>query len=238
MKAVIIAAGFGSRLWDVSNQVPKTLLPYAGGSILSTIIHQLKGAGISEIGIVVGYNQEYIRDYIAKNNFNIPITFIENLEWERGNGLSVHKARNYVGDESFLLSMSDHIVAVAALKKVIETPEKINLLLVDPWCDSIHDIDDATKVFVNDDIITSIGKEITVYNSIDCGIFRLESDFFSAVEASVIKGNESISGAIQILIGNMRMKAVKIPNPLQWLDIDTPDAYEYGIRYVRRLLGN
>lgn len=238
MKAVIIAAGFGSRLWDLSNQVPKTLLPYAGGTILSTIISQLKSAGITEIGIVVGYNQEYIRKYVQETNFEIPIQFIENLEWEKGNGLSVYKAKEYVKDESFLLSMSDHVVAVEALKIVVISPEKENLLLVDPWYDSIHDIDDATKVFCDDDMIKQIGKELPLYNAIDCGIFRLEPDFFEAVDLAVANGNESISGAVQVLIGKQRMKAVKILNPLQWLDIDTPDAYEYGLRYVHRLVGN
>ncbi len=238
MKAVIIAAGFGSRLWNLSNQVPKTLLPYAGGSILSTIIHQLKLSGVTEFGIVVGFNQRYIRDYIEKTDLGVPITFIENLEWERGNGLSVYKARDYVQDESFILSMSDHIVAVDALKSIVNAPGKINLLLVDPWCDSIHDIDDATKVFCEGNKIIHIGKEIAVYNGIDCGVFRLEEDFFTAVESALTRGSESISGAIQVLIQNQRMQAVKILNPLQWLDIDTPDAYEYGQRYVRRLIGN
>jgi 1L-myo-inositol 1-phosphate cytidylyltransferase len=238
MKAVIIAAGFGSRLWDLSNQVPKTLLPYAGGSILSTIIMQLKLAGITEIAIVVGYNQYYIRDYISKNDMNIPIQFIENLEWDRGNGLSVYKVKDYVKNDSFILSMSDHIVAVDALMKVVIFPEKTNLLLIDPWCDSIHDIDDATKVFVDNDLITNIGKDILLYNGIDCGIFRLEEDFFQAVDIALTRGSESISGAIQVLIEQNRMKAVMIPSPLQWLDIDTPDAYEYGLRYEKRLLGN
>lgn len=237
MKAVIIAAGFGSRLWDLSNHVPKTLLPYANGTILSTIILQLRSAGVSEIGLVVGYNQEYIREYVMETDFGLPVEFIENLEWERGNGLSVYKALKYVNGESFVLSMSDHVVTVDALKQIIESKEESNLLLVDPWCDSIHDIDDATKVYCEEDRIAAIGKEIPLYNGIDCGIFRLEPDFFEAVKTSVNGGNESISGAIQELIRNDRMKAVKIANPLQWLDIDTPDAYEYGLRYVHRLLG-
>ncbi|HNX01077.1 MAG TPA: sugar phosphate nucleotidyltransferase [Candidatus Cloacimonadota bacterium] len=237
MKAVIIAAGFGSRLWDLSNQVPKTLLPYANGTILSTIITQLKSAGIGDIGIVVGYNQEYIRKYVAEIDFGLPIQLIENLEWDKGNGLSVYKARNYVKDEPFVLSMSDHVVTVDALKQVVESKENTNLLLVDPWVDSIHDIDDATKVYCEENRIVAIGKEIPLYNGIDCGVFRLESDFFDAVETVVKSGNESISGAIQELIANKRMKSIKISNPLQWLDIDTPDAYEYGLRYVHRLIG-
>ncbi|HNW24939.1 MAG TPA: sugar phosphate nucleotidyltransferase, partial [Candidatus Cloacimonas sp.] len=45
MQAVIIAAGIGSRLWQTTKQVPKTLLPYQNGTILSTIIEHLKEAG-------------------------------------------------------------------------------------------------------------------------------------------------------------------------------------------------
>jgi choline kinase len=238
MKAVIIAAGYGSRLWGLSNQIPKTLLPFAEDTILSTIINQLQLSGIIEIAIVVGYNQVFIRDYVASIDIGIPITFIENMEWDRGNGLSVYKARDYVGSESFILSMSDHIVTVEALKTIVQVPEKINLLLVDPWYDKIHDIDDATKVLVENDSIINIGKEILVYDGIDCGIFRLEADFFKAFETALSKGSESISGTIQVLIENKRMKAIKINHPHQWLDIDTPDAYEYGLQHVKRLLRN
>jgi choline kinase len=231
MKAVIIAAGFGSRLWQTSNQIPKTLLPFGKGTILSTIIEHLAEAGISELIIVVGFNREHIYRYLEENPSALPVRIVENLEWERGNALSVYKAKDYVGSEPFLLSMSDHLVSVEALKLVVWNPERYNLLLVDPFIDENFDLDDATKVLQEDGYIKEIGKELKDYNALDCGIFRLEADFFEAVENAVAKGSESISGAICELAQKRRIKTLILDKPNQWLDIDTPEAYDFALSH-------
>ncbi len=228
MKGVIISAGIGSRLWKTTKQVPKTLLPYKNGTILSTIIEQLKQAGITELIIVVGFKKNYIVDYLQKNPQSLPVTFVENLEWEKGNALSVYKVKDYIKNEPFLLSMADHLVKVEALKQIVNSPERINLLLVDPFITENFDLDDATKVKTENDYIIAIGKELTDYNAIDCGIFRLEPDFFSAVEKAVAKGKDSISNAIAELIPLKRIKSITLNKANQWLDIDTPEAYQFA----------
>ena len=232
MKGVIIAAGFGSRLWKTTKQIPKTLLPYKKGTILSTIIQQLQMAGISELIIVVGFKKDYIANYLQNDPPTLPVTLVENLEWERGNALSVYKAKDYINNEPFLLSMSDHLVKMEALKKIVEVPESINLLLTDPFISENFDVDDATKVLTEDDYIIAIGKELDNYNALDCGIFRLEPDFFTAVEKSVQKGNESISNAITELISLKRIKVVMLNKANQWMDIDTPEAYNFAHNFV------
>lgn len=229
MIGVIIAAGFGSRLWSVSSKIPKTLLPFGGGTILSTIITQLRDAGVDRLVIVVGYNQDYIREYLSTLDTETPIEIIENLEWERGNAISVYKAKEYVNNESFILSMSDHLVCVSALERVVGYSEDDNLLMVDPYIQENFDLDDATKVQVENGFITSIGKKIDHYNSLDCGIFRLNSAFFDAVEKAVESGDESISGAIMQLVNNRCMKAITLDAPNQWIDVDTPEAYEHAL---------
>ena len=217
MKGVIISAGIGSRLWKTTKQVPKTLLPYKNGTILSTIIEQLKQAGITELIIVVGFKKNYIVDYLQKNPQSLPVTFVENLEWEKGNALSVYKVKDYIKNEPFLLSMADHLVKVEALKQIVNSPERINLLLVDPFITENFDLDDATKVKTENDYIIAIGKELTDYNALDCGIFRLEPDFFSAVEKAVAKGKDSISNAIAELIPLKRIKSITLNKANQWL---------------------
>ncbi|MDD4676127.1 MAG: hypothetical protein PHH97_00815, partial [Candidatus Cloacimonetes bacterium] len=80
--------------------------------------------------------------------------------------------------------------------------------------------------------IIAIGKELDNYNALDCGIFRLEPDFFTAVEKSVQKGNESISNAITELISLKRIKVVMLNKANQWMDIDTPEAYNFAHNFV------
>ena len=142
MKAVIIAAGKGSRL---NSQKPKTLLQIGDETILSTILKNISQAGIKNFVIVVGYQSKSIKEYLThNNNFGLNIFYVENSEWEKGNGISVLAAKDAVENENFLLSMSDHIISVAALKQVINYKGDKNILLVDANVNSIFDIDDGT----------------------------------------------------------------------------------------------
>lgn len=226
MKAVIIAAGMGSRIKDQTDGSPKTLLPFKDVTILSTILNNIAQAGISEFIIIVGYKSEQIINYLSKNeNFGFQITIVNNNEWMKGNGISVLAAENCVGEGQFLLSMSDHIVSISALKKIADFVSNKNLLLVDPDIQNNFDIDDATKVEVNGINIINIGKDISNYNNLDCGIFRLNKSFFSAMREQLKNNNESISAAINELIKNRDIQAVQINNEDYWFDIDTSEAY-------------
>ena len=235
MKAVIIAAGMGNRLWEKTDKRPKTLLPYDGGTILSKIIQNLIEAGIDEVLMVVGYNRIHIEEYLNNEKFvDCKISFIVNNEWERGNGLSVHLTRPQTDGEPFILSMADHIVPVSALKRIIQSQKTANLLLVDPKVDSIFDIDDATKVKIEEDNIVNIGKEIEEYNHIDCGIFRLTKRFYQAMERALEKGEESISAAVNQLVADNDMKGVFLEDHETWIDIDTPEAYKHALEKVKK----
>lgn len=228
MKAVIVAAGLGSRLWRETYSKPKTLLPFGNGTILSTIMENFSQVGIDDFVIVVGFQADYIEDYLSTNDmFGYQVKFIQNDDWEKGNGISVLVSESEVKGDDFILSMSDHIVPVEALSRIIDHNSKRNLLLVDPNIENVFDIDDATKVKLDESIITDIGKEITSYDGIDCGIFRLNDAYFEAIREALKNGQDSISAAISILIKSDNMEAVFMDKNERWVDIDTPDDYEY-----------
>ena len=130
-----------------------------------------------------------------------------------------------MGEEKFLLSMSDHIVSISALIRIANFDSDKNLLLVDPDIENNFDIDDATKVEVDGINIINIGKEIKNYNGLDCGIFRLNKRFFDAMREQLKANNESISAAINELIKEKDMQAVLTKEEDYWYDIDTPEAY-------------
>lgn len=231
MKAVIVAAGMGSRLWNQTNRAPKTLMPFGDETILSTILKNISATGIHEFAIVIGYRKDDIVNYLNKNDdFGFKITYIENPEWQKGNGISVLAAEQAVAEDRFLLSMSDHIVSVPALQKIAEYESSKNLLLVDPDVDGIFDIDDATKVEVVDNSIIHIGKELANYNAIDCGIFKLTKRFFDAMREQLKQNQESISAAVKGLIQNADMEAVFLDEHDSWIDIDTPESYQHALK--------
>jgi len=231
MKAVIVAAGMGSRLWgETLKNMPKTLLPFGDDTILSTIMKNISKVGIQDFVIVVGYQSEKIVNYLkTNNNFGFNISFVENPGWHKGNGISVLVGEKLVGDENFLLSMSDHIVSIDALYRIANSQSSKNLLLVDPRINDIFDIDDATKVEVQGNRIINIGKSITNYNGIDCGIFRLNKNFFSSMREKLKENQDSISAAVTGLIQNKDMEAVFIGDKENWIDIDTPEAYRFAL---------
>ena len=143
MKAVIVAAGQSSRLWKRTSKTPKTLLPFGRGTILSTIIGNLRGCGIEDFVVVVGWKSGHIKDYVAaQDGFGDRVKLVDNADWMRGNGVSVLAAREAVGGEPFMLSMSDHIVSPAAMQRVATWDSGKNLLLVDDRVDSgLRDIE-------------------------------------------------------------------------------------------------
>ena len=229
MKTVIIAAGVGSRLWSHTDQVPKTLLPFGQGTILSQIMSNFTRVGVSEFVIVVGFGAKHIVEYIATAGFGPRVTFVENRDWQRGNGLSVHLAQGVAGVGSFLLSMSDHLVSPQALAHFLATQSDQNLLLVDPRVDGVFDLPDATKVMMEGTRITGIGKRLVDFNAIDCGVFRLDERFFEAMGCAISRGKESISEGVHHLIEARAFGGVLLPEGSHWIDIDTPEAYEYAL---------
>jgi choline kinase len=236
MKAVIIAAGTGSRLSATTEQLPKTLLPFGGGTLLSAILGNFASVGVSEFVVVVGFQSERIRSYCASLGLGSRISFVENSEWQRGNGLSVQLAREAVSEAPFLLSMSDHLVAPSALARLMADPSRRNLLLVDPRIGSIFDLPDATKVVLEGARITHIGKELTEYNAVDCGVFRLDHRFFEAMGSALRQRKESLSEGVRQLIGAGVFEGVLLPEGSDWIDIDTPEAYAHALAHRDRYL--
>ncbi len=233
MKTVIIAAGIGSRLRPHTDQAPKTLLPFGQGTILSQIMSNFTTIGVTEFVIVVGFGAKQIVEYIATTGLGPRVTFVENRDWQRGNGLSVHLVRGVAGVGSFLLSMSDHLVDPPALAHLMAARSDQNLLLVDPRVDGVFDLPDATKVMMEGTCITGIGKELVDFNAIDCGVFRLDERFFEAMEYAIRQGKESISEGVHHLIKARAFEGVLLPAGSHWIDIDTPEAYEYALAHRR-----
>lgn len=224
--AVIIAAGMGSRLWQTTDKTPKTLLPIGNQTILLKILNNFKKAGIEKFIIVVGWEKQSIINYV--NKFDFDVTFVENTLWDKGNGISVACVEEYLKEDSFILSMCDHIVSPEAIKRVINSKLTENILLVDAKIDEVFDIDDATKVLADENgNINNIGKEIKNYNCLDCGIFRFNKSYFSAFKQAIEQQQDSISNAVQRLIKANNMKVVKMQSNDFWLDIDTPEAYAH-----------
>ncbi len=231
MKAIITAAGQSSRLWETTGREPKTLLPFGDGSIMSAILANFAAVGIREFVVVTGYRGDLIAQHLrAHANFGMAVDLLDNPEWHRGNGISVLRALEHLApEEPVILSMADHVVSPAALAAMRDAPPGLNLLLVDPRIDECFDLPDATKVQREGDRIAEIGKDLTRYDVLDCGVFRLDQRFRAALDAAVSQGREGISDGVRELVHGPGFGTVPLPAGAAWLDIDTPESYQHAL---------
>ena len=139
-----------------------------------------------------------------------------------------------MGSDSFLLSMSDHLVTPRGLAALRDARSPNNLLLVDPQLDAIVDLADATKVWMEQNRIVRIGKELEQYNAFDCGVFKLNQAFFDAMAAQLAEQRESISDGVRRLIQDGTFEGVLLPDGADWVDVDTPETYRHALAHQAR----
>ena len=220
MEALIIAAGKGSRLNHRFS--PKPLLPIYGLRLIERIILTAKLAGIHRFKIVVGYKADEIMKTIGSGEkYGVHIEYIVNPEWEKGNGVSVSKAKQYLKGD-FILLMSDHLFDESILKKLkqIDLDDARCILCVDRNLDGNHfSVEDVTKVRMEKDSVRNIGKNIDRYNAIDTGIFLCTPVIFEALEESISKGEYSLSAGNQVLSKTGKLRTFDITGDF-WIDVD------------------
>src|SRR5260370_36978604 len=145
---LILAAGNGTRIRSVSGGLPKPLVPFHGKPILEHVILRAHQAGIDRFVIVVGYRSDLIRRWFDGRRLgNVSVTWVENPEYHKQNGISVLKAREEI-DEKFLLLMADHVFEPETARILMKQPltKSAVILAVDPNVDRVFDLADATKV--------------------------------------------------------------------------------------------
>jgi NDP-sugar pyrophosphorylase family protein len=227
MKAVILAAGNGSRLRPITYEIPKPLVPMGGVPLIERIVLSAREAGIKEFLVVLGYLGDRLKEELGDGKkHGVRIEYVENGEWEKANGVSVYKA-GQVLKENFVLLMGDHIFDPRTLSvfKDFKISAKECALCVDYNIGRVFDIDDATKVEVEDGKIRRIGKGLADYNAIDTGMFLCSPYLFEVLEENIKKGRYSLSESIQTLAGQDLMKACDVKGST-WFDLDTKEDME------------
>ena len=110
MKAVILAAGKGTRMRDLTNECPKPMLKVQGKPILEHIIQGLQQNGILELFIVTGFRAEVIEDYFGNGSkLGVKIDYGRQL-LQDGTGKAPELAQGFVGLDPFLLTYGDILV--------------------------------------------------------------------------------------------------------------------------------
>ena len=120
MKAVILAAGRGTRMRDLTKELPKPMLKVQGKPILQHIIEGVREAGIKEFCIVTGFRADVVEEYFNTGaELNVAIDYVRQIVQD-GTGKAPELAKNFVGNDPFLLTYGDILVRPETYKEMIE----------------------------------------------------------------------------------------------------------------------
>src|SRR5262245_9760977 len=132
-RAVVLAAGTGSRLREGGDELPKPLRPVAGVPLCVRVLRTLEAAGVREAAIIIGYQGDRIRRaLLSEPSLGLSLTFIENPRFDKKNGVSLLAAKDFV-DRECLLTMSDHLYSPELVRRLVawDLPEGACALGVD-----------------------------------------------------------------------------------------------------------
>ena len=225
MNCLIIAAGHGSRLRDISPSKPLT--PVAGVPLIEHVARAAAAGGATAFTMVTGHEAERLEAFLAglSDRLGLPIDAVRIADWDRPNGHSVIAgAASITGD--YLLTMSDHLFDPAIIRLLLAAPSAALTLAVDRNLASpLLDMDDATKVALGaDGAILRIGKMLERFDAIDTGLFRATPALAEAIGAAVADGGAgSLSEGVQRLAEQGKAMTVEIEGA-RWLDVDDPIA--------------
>ncbi|CAB49945.1 bifunctional L-myo-inositol-1-phosphate cytidylyltransferase/CDP-L-myo-inositol myo-inositolphosphotransferase [Pyrococcus abyssi] len=217
MKAVILAAGYGTRMGEKA----KGLIKIAGREIVYRTIKNLMKQGIGEFVIVTNERYKDAYEEFLKR-YNIKGTVVVNPNPERGNGFSLHIAKDYVSGK-FVLVMSDHVYE----ERFYEVAVKGEGLIADRRPRYV-DVDEATKVKVEKDRIIEIGKGLKEWDALDTGFFILDDSIFD-VTSKLAQEKEVVE--LKDVVKEVKLK-VTFVDGLFWMDVDTPE----DIKKARKLI--
>jgi len=223
-RAIILAAGLGSRLIGIEDP-PKALTRVGGRPLLLQVIENLVSVGIEECVIVIGHKGAQIVEALDRYGVDVRIRFVRNPRFDLPNGNSLLMARDFV-DGPTLLTMADHLCDPSLYQSVMRVRLRDDeaALAVDRRIEDCFDLEDATKLIVQDGAIQAIGKELREFNAIDTGVFRIVPGLIDALDALDGEGGVSLSEGVARLAKEGRFYAAEIDPNTRWIDVDTPAA--------------
>ncbi|MDY7097804.1 MAG: NTP transferase domain-containing protein [Pseudomonadota bacterium] len=234
--AIILAAGFGSRLKERAGSKP--LATIGGMSLLEIGIRQASAAGIERVVVVTGHAADHVEASLGgiANRAGVEVIAARVSDYSKPNGWSVIAGAQQVSGP-FLLMMADHIFGDGILEQLAAQSLAVNdvVLATDRADNPLVDPDDATWVAIDEARrITAIGKTIKAYDVVDCGAFLANAALPEAIGRAVADGKAgSLSDGMQVLADERRAGTMDIGGRW-WIDVDDPRAHDLAQEQAAR----
>ena len=222
MKAVVLASGQGSRM----GYKTKALLKVAGRRIIDRTIILLK-PHVDEFVFVVRADSSELEEYLNRHwRGKIRYRIVKNPVPERGNGYTFLLASKAVGNSRFVLTMSDHVYS----KEFVEKAVRLKGLIGD-FKPKYADVEEATKVKVENGRVKDIGKKLKDFDCLDTGFFVLDGKAFDAARR-VAERKEVVE--LSEVIRELKPEVSEVSGEF-WMDVDTPEELKKARKLLVRL---
>ena len=133
MQAIILAAGMGKRLGELTANNTKCMVEVNGATLIDRMLHQIEKKDLSRIVIVVGYEGEKLKEYISTLGISTPIVYVDNPIYDKTNNIySLALAKEYLCEDDTLLFESDLIFEDSVIDELLNDPRE-TLALVDKY---------------------------------------------------------------------------------------------------------
>src|SRR6267143_2085219 len=213
-RAVVLAAGRGTRMRELTNDVPKPMIEVCGKPVLQHIVEGLRDAGVRRFVIIVGYHAQTVQD---------------------GTGRVVNLARDFAGGSPFVLSYGDILISPVNYKRIVDLPNDVEAVIT---VTRGEDVSKGGAVFVNEQMELVDLREkpkpgeaqrwselsqhaIPFYNA---GLYAFRPSIFEFTEKlkPSPRGEYELTDAIRDLAhSGKKVKALELTG--EWADVRDPE---------------
>ena len=225
-QAVLLAAGRGTRMRELTADLPKPMIEVRGKPVLQHIVEGLRDAGVRRFLIIVGYRADAVQNFFGDGaRYKIDIQYATQTTQD-GTGRVVDLARNFVNDSAFVLAYGDILVAPENYKRVVGLADDVEALI------SVTRGEDVSKggaVFLNERMELldlrekpKPGEATSPWYNAGLYAFRRSIFDFTAKLKQSQRGEYELTDAIRELAqSGKKVQALELTG--EWADVRDPE---------------
>lgn len=226
--ALILAAGKGTRMWPLTENIPKPLLSICGLPIIERQIQELRKVGVKKLYILIGYQMKELSDYLGKTKFGIDIEYIIQEE-QKGTGHAVNQAKNIIQGNFYCIN-GDLIIDSENLERLKEKENYLTMMVTNVKDGSNFGVIES----MNGRLVSINEKGISGESTINAGLFLFNEKIFDAIDniEKSIRGEYELTDALQDISNDIHI----LEYQGFWKDIGTPwDLITANEKYMHKL---